>query len=170
MLFNKIIKVSGASNSGKTSILDKVYNELKTTYGFNVYEKVDEQVIKTQDPNCKASDHRCLLKGKNKAGEEISIVITSPGDNQKEIINNLLFIMECLVKGAPSPIDFWLLSENTDHPRNEALYEKFIDGLRVGEKVLDYTIKATHYGNGDKRIDSDIKKHSNEILKEINVV
>lgn len=168
MLFNKIIKVSGASNSGKTSILGEVYNELKTTYDFNVGKNVREQIIKSQESNI--FDHRCLLKGKNKAGEEISIVITSPGDNQKEIINNLLFIMECLVKGAPSPIDFWLLSENTEHPMIVKLYEKIIDELRVGEKVLDYTIKATHYGNGDKRIDSDIEKHSNEILKELNVV
>lgn len=117
MLFNKIVKISGSSNSGKTSILDKVCNELKTKYNFNVDEKIDEQVIESQDPNCKVSDHRCLLKGKNKDKKDISIVITSPSDNQKEIINNLLFIMECLVKGTPSPIDFWLLSENTEHPR-----------------------------------------------------
>ena len=81
----EVIVLSGESSSGKTTILDNLYNELVK----NNFTILDHK--ETDDPK----DHRVFLNGKDSDSNDINVVITSPGDNCRELFINYLFVIDC---------------------------------------------------------------------------
>ena len=154
----EVIVLSGKSNSGKTTILDNLYNELIK----NNFTRVNHK--KTDDPK----DHRVFLKGKDSNGKDINLLITTPGDNAKELLNNFLFYIDCY--RLSKNIDCWILSENT---KNNEIHEWLIKLLDIikdfnqEEINKDYINTIRH--RKQERIDKDNKQCLDEILEKLNI-
>lgn len=160
----EVIVLSGKSNSGKTTILDNLYNELVK----NNFTILDHK--ETDDPK----DHRVFLNGKDGDGNGINVVITSPGDNAKELLNNYLFYIDS--KRLNKNIDYWILSENIKNNEIHEWLSKLLDIIQDinQEKINKDYIKTKQCRNSTRnrnqeRINEDNKRCLDEILKKLNI-
>ena len=160
----EVIVLSGKSNSGKTTILDNLYNELVK----NNFTILDHK--ETDDPK----DHRVFLNGKDSDGNDINVVITSPGDNAKELLNNYLFYIDS--KRLNKNIDYWILSENIKNNEIHEWLSKLLDIIQDinQEKINKDYIKTKQCRNSTRnrnqeRINEDNKRCLDEILKKLNI-
>ena len=160
----EVIVLSGKSNSGKTTILDNLYNELVK----NNFTIVDHK--KTDDPK----DHRVFLNGKDGDGNDINVVITSPGDNAKELLNNYLFYIDS--RRLHKNIDYWILSENIKNNEIHEWLSKLLDIIQDinQEKINKDYIKTKQCRNStwhrkEERINKDNQQCLKDILEKLNI-
>ena len=154
----EVIVLSGENSSGKTTILDNLYKKLKD----------DDFEEKMSHYTYDRKDHRVFLNGKDSDGNDINVVITSPGDNAKELLNNFLFYIDCY--RLSKNIDCWILSKNT---KNNEIHEWLIKLLDIikdfnqEEINKDYINTIRH--RKQERIDKDNKQCLDEILEKLNI-
>lgn len=160
----EVIVLSGKSNSGKTTILNNLYNELIK----NNFTRVDHK--ETDDPK----DHRVFLNGKDGDGNGINVVITSPGYNAKELLNNYLFYIDS--KRLNKNIDYWILSENIKNNEIHEWLSKLLDIIQDinQEKINKDYIKTKQCRNSTRnrnqeRINEDNKQCLKDILEKLNI-
>ena len=156
----EVIVLSGKSNSGKTTILDNLYNELSK----NNFTRVDHK--ETDDPK----DHRVFLKGKDSNGKEINVVITSPGDNAHEILLNFIFFIKCYFqcKAKSCGVDYWLLSEKCKNNNKHTPYIEKLFEIR-NEHQNEFEIKTIWVTKKKIFVSSDKDKYVKEILEFLNL-
>lgn len=161
----EVIVLSGKSNSGKTTILDNLYNELVK----NNFTILDHK--ETDDPK----DHRVFLNGKDSDGNDINVVITSPGDNCRELFINYLFVIDCCFYNNKELLkkDYWILSENTKYNNVKKSFEILCEKIKNHQfkNIINYSKVTT---NKKERKDKSGQKDDNkqcldEILEKLNI-
>ncbi|MDY5967477.1 MAG: hypothetical protein SPJ08_00510 [Sphaerochaetaceae bacterium] len=160
----EVIVLSGKSNSGKTTILDNLYKKLKD----------DDFEEKMSHYTYDRKDHRVFLNGKDSNGKDINLLITTPGDNAKELLNNFLFYIDCY--RLSKNIDCWILAENTKNNEIHEWLSKLLDIIQDinQEKINKDYIKTKQCRNSTRnrnqeRINEDNKRCLDEILKKLNI-
>ena len=161
----EVIVLSGKSNSGKTTILDNLYNELIK----NNFTILDHK--ETDDPK----DHRVFLNGKDSDGNDINVVITSPGDNCRELFINYLFVIDCCFYNNKELLkkDYWILSENTKYNNVKKSFEILCEKIKNHQfkNIINYSKVTT---NKKERKDKSGQKDDNkqclkDILEKLNI-
>lgn len=161
----EVIVLSGKSNSGKTTILDNLYNELVK----NTFTILDHK--ETDDPK----DHRVFLNGKDSDGNDINVVITSPGDNCRELFINYLFVIDCCFYNNKELLkkDYWILSENTKYNNVKKSFEILCEKIKNHQfkNIINYSKVTT---NKKERKDKSGQKDDNkqclkDILEKLNI-
>lgn len=161
----EVIVLSGKSNSGKTTILDNLYNELVK----NNFTILDHK--ETDDPK----DHRVFLNGKDSDGNDINVVITSPGDNCRELFINYLFVIDCCFYNNKELLkkDYWILSENTKYNNVKKSFEILCEKIKNHQfkNIINYSKVTT---NKKERKDKSGQKDDNkqclkDILEKLNI-
>lgn len=161
----EVIVLSGKSNSGKTTILDNLYNELDK----NNFTILDHK--ETDDPK----DHRVFLNGKDGDGNGINVVITSPGDNCRELFINYLFVIDCCFYNNKELLkkDYWILSENTKYNNVKKSFEILCEKIKNHQfkNIINYSKVTT---NKKERKDKSGQKDDNKqclknILEKLNI-
>ncbi len=156
----EVIVLSGKSNSSKTTILDNLYNELIK----NNFTRVDHK--KTDDPK----DHRVFLNGKDSDGNDINVVITSPGDNYRELLINYLFVVDCCLYSNKEmlKIDYWIISENTEHENVKNAFDKSLKNHKYANIISCFEVITTNENDKLKQ-DQNNKQCLDEILEKLNI-
>ena len=170
----QLIVLSGVTDSGKTTILDKLYTRLKKNKEFSIQF---ERGTSKENGNL-VNDHRVLFRGKDKDKKDINVVITSQGDNTDELALNVLFFIESslICKENNMEIDYWVLSENigksSENKRGnkitgfiKKLFEYF-EIVRDDTCVLRTTKTKDNKENANNNILSQIIKKLN--IEEVN--
>lgn len=161
----EVIVLSGKSNSGKTTILDNFYKKLKD----------DDFEEKMSHYTYDRKDHRVFLNGKDSDGNDINVVITSPGDNCRELFINYLFVIDCCFYNNKELLkkDYWILSENTKYNNVKKSFEILCEKIKNHQfkNIINYSKVTT---NKKERKDKSGQKDDNkqcldEILEKLNI-
>lgn len=168
----KLIVLSGVTDSGKTTILDKLYTKLDKNKEFSIQF---ERGTSKENGNS-VNDHRVLFRGKDKNKKDINVVITSQGDNTDELALNVLFFIESSLICKEKNIDYWVLSENTGKSSENKRANKitgcinklfeYFKIVRDDECVVTTTNTKDNKENANNNILSQIIKKLN--IEEVN--
>ena len=156
----EVIVLSGESSSGKTTILDNLYKKLKD----------DDFEEKMSHYTYDRKDHRVFLNGKDSDGNDINVVITSPGDNYRELLINYLFVVDCCIYSNKEmlKIDYWIISENTEHENVKNAFDKSLKNHKYANIISCFEVITTNENDKLKQ-DQNNKQCLDEILENLNI-